>query len=43
MRDDLRKPYSNFAVSLTPARDSRAESVHLKPFATHNFESDTVL
>jgi RNA polymerase sigma factor (sigma-70 family) len=52
MREELRTPNSNFAVSLVPAggscqrvpaNDSRGESVHLKPFSTHNFESDTVL
>src|ERR1700739_1614797 len=32
-----------FCRILVPARDSRAESVHLKPDSTHNFESDTVL
>src|ERR1700686_5378586 len=33
----------NFCRILVPARDSRAESVHLKPLPTHNFESGKVL
>src|SRR5690348_16103645 len=31
-----------FCRVLAPARDSRVESVHLKPLPTYNFESDTV-
>src|SRR6266700_3160296 len=35
-------PIQNLAYLSSP-RDSRAESVHLKPVSTYNFESDTVL
>ena len=48
MREDPRKPISIFCRVVAyrlgvSARDSRAQSVHLKPFSAHDFESDTVL